>query len=330
MQALAQAQPNIALIKYWGKRNAALNLPANGSLSVTLDSLWTRTRVRFDAALLQDELCLNGAENTAELARVSACLDLLRKRAGVDLHAGIETENNFPTGAGLASSASGFAALVLAASRALELKLDPRELSALARRGSGSAARSIFGGFVEMAVGERDDGEDAYATPLLAAAEWPLGVVVAVTSSCAKIVGSSAGMELSQRTSPFYGDWVAATAKDLATARRAVLTRDFGMLAAVSEHNCLKMHAVMLTTQPGLIYWNAATVECLHRIRKLREHEGLGTFFTVDAGPQVKAVCLPDDAQGVAAALRELPGVEKVLLSALGEGARVIETGPAA
>ncbi|MGH8321636.1 MAG: diphosphomevalonate decarboxylase [Gammaproteobacteria bacterium] len=326
-QATAQAQPNIALIKYWGKRNAALNLPATGSLSVTLDSLWTRTQVRFDAALAHDELRLNGVENPAGFARVSACLDLLRQRVGLDRYASVITENNFPTAAGLASSASGFAALVLAASRALELKLEPRELSVLARRGSGSAARSIFGGFVEMTVGERDDGEDAYATPLLAAAEWPLRVAVAVTSSSTKSIGSSTGMELSQRTSPFYEAWIASAAKDLTTARRAVLARDFGMLAAVSEHNCLKMHAVMMTTQPGLIYWNAATVECLHRIRKLREHEGLGTFFTVDAGPQVKAVCLPGDAQHVVVALRELPGVEKVLLSSLGEGARVIETG---
>ncbi|MGH8398269.1 MAG: diphosphomevalonate decarboxylase [Gammaproteobacteria bacterium] len=326
MQATAQAQPNIALIKYWGKRNTALNLAANGSLSVTLDSLWTRTRVRFDAALQHDELHLNEVQNPAELVRVSACLDLLRQRAGVDLRACVETKNNFPTGAGLASSASGFAALVLAASRALQLNLEPRELSVLARRGSGSAARSIFGGFVEMAMGERDDGEDSYATPLLAASEWPLKVAVAVTSSRAKSIGSSAGMELSQRTSPFYGAWIANAAKDLATARRAISTRDFQMLATVSEQSCLKMHAVMLTTQPGLIYWNAATVECLHLIRKLRDVEGLGTFFTVDAGPQVKAICLPDDAQRVVAALRKLPGVEEVLLSKVGEGAHVIKT----
>ncbi|HET7359604.1 MAG TPA: diphosphomevalonate decarboxylase [Rhodanobacteraceae bacterium] len=324
MIATAQAQPNIALVKYWGKRDAALNLPSTGSLSVTLDSLWTRTQVAFDAALGRDELSLNGAAHPAALARASACLDVLRAQAGSHAHARIQTRNNFPTGAGLASSASGFAALVLAASHALGLDLDRRALSILARRGSGSAARSLFGGFVTMAAGRRDDGADAYAEPLLDAAQWPLTVVVAVTSREAKAVGSTAGMESSRRTSPFYASWLAGADADLAAARAAVLARDFAALAEVSEASCLKMHAVMLSSRPGLLYWSGATVDCLHRIRALREREGLAVFFTVDAGPQVKAVCLPADAARVAAALGEVPGVDSVLTSALGEGARLI------
>ncbi|HET7370679.1 MAG TPA: diphosphomevalonate decarboxylase [Gammaproteobacteria bacterium] len=325
MKAAAQAQPNIALIKYWGKRDIDLNLPAVGSLSVTLDSLWTRTCVEFDPAFERDELRLNDAENAAETARVSACLDLLRARAGTDWRAHVETHNNFPTGAGLASSASGFAALVRAAATALDLSLDERELSILARRGSGSAARSIFGGFVEMAVGERDDGEDAYAQPILSAADWPLKVVVAVTSRRAKSIGSTGGMELTRRTSPFYGEWVATAPDDLAAARQAVLARDFETLAALGEYSCLKMHGLALASQPGLLYWTGATVECLHRVRALREREGLGVFFTVDAGPQVKAICLPEYAERVAAALADVPGVEDVMATALGEGARVID-----
>ncbi|MGH8162744.1 MAG: diphosphomevalonate decarboxylase [Rhodanobacteraceae bacterium] len=322
MDAIAQAQPNIALIKYWGKRDAALNLPAAGSLSITLDSLWTRTRVEFDAALARDELRLNGAADPAARARVGEGLDLLRERAGVDPFARVESRNNFPTGAGLASSASGFAALVLAASEALDLQLDRPALSVLARRGSGSAARSMFGGFVTMSAGLRDDGEDACAEPLLDAAQWPLAVVIAVTTHDAKHIGSGAGMEISRRTSPFYADWLSGADDDLAFARSAVLARDFAALAYISEHNCLKMHAVMLTSQPSLLYWNGATVDCLHRIRALRERERLGVFFTVDAGPQVKAVCLPKDAARVAAALGEVPGVEAVLTSVLGEGAQ--------
>lgn len=324
-RASAQAQPNIALVKYWGKRDIALNLPAAGSLSITLESLWTRTSVAFDPALDRDGLYLNGAEDAAQAARASACLDLLRARAGVDWRARIDSRNNFPTGAGLASSASGFAALVRAAGAALDLDLDARELSILARRGSGSAARSIFGGFVEMAAGTRADGEDAFAQPVMAAADWPLAVVVAVTSKRAKSIGSTAGMELSRLTSPFYADWVATTADDLVAGRRAVLARDFEALAALAEHSCLKMHATMLATQPGLIYWSGATVECLHRVRALREQDGLGAFFTVDAGPQVKAICLPEDADRVAAALADVPGVETVITSELGEGARVIQ-----
>ncbi|HET7586580.1 MAG TPA: diphosphomevalonate decarboxylase [Gammaproteobacteria bacterium] len=325
MIAAAQAQPNIALIKYWGKRDIDLNLPAVGSLSITLDSLWTRTRVEFDEAYERDELRLNDAENPAETARVSACLDLLRARAGVDWRAHIDSRNNFPTGAGLASSASGFAALVRAAAAALDLQLDERELSILARRGSGSAARSIFGGFVEMAIGERDDGEDAYAQPILSAADWPLTVVVAVTSRRAKSIGSTDGMEQTRRTSPFYREWVATAPDDLAAARQTVLARDFEALAALSEYSCLKMHGLALAARPGLLYWTGATVECVHRVRALREQDGLGVFFTVDAGPQVKAICLPGDAERVATALADVPGVEDVMTSALGKGARTIE-----
>ena len=322
--ARAQAQPNIALVKYWGKRDSALNLPASGSLSITLDSLWTRTCVAFDPTLTRDELLLDGAEHPAALARVSGCLDLLRERAGSTVHARVDTHNNFPTGAGLASSASGFAALVLAGSAALGLTLDRRALSVLARRGSGSAARSIFGGFVGMAAGTRADGEDAFATPLLDAAQWPLCVVVAVTSMHAKAVGSGAGMELSRRTSPFHAAWLAGADADLASARHALQHRDFAELAAASEYSCLKMHAVMLASRPPLMYWNGATVECVHAIRALRERDGVPVFFTIDAGPQVKAVCLPAAAPRVAAVLGAVAGVERVLTSALGGGARLL------
>ncbi|MEO7066507.1 MAG: diphosphomevalonate decarboxylase [Rhodanobacter sp.] len=325
MAVTAQAQPNIALIKYWGKRDTALNIPATSSLSLTLATLWTRTCITFDPSLRADSLRLNDAEHPAALARASACLDVLRQRAGTKDYAQVETHNNFPTGAGLASSASGFAALVLAASSALKLQLDRRELSILARRGSGSAARSLFGGFATLVKGQRDDGLDAYAEPLLAAEQWPLHVVVAVTSTQAKSIGSTTGMERSRQTSPFYTAWVNGADDDLDTARNAVLARDFSALAAVSEFSCMKMHAVMLATQPALLYWNGATVECMHAIRRLREREGLGVFFTVDAGPQVKAICLPADAARVAAALANISGVSEVLSSPLGEGAKVID-----
>lgn len=281
--------------------------------------------MRFDDQLTDDQLVRDGACVPRELARVTGCLDLLRERAGVSVRASIETANSFPTGAGLASSASGFAALVVAGSAALGLELEPRQLSVLARQGSGSAARSIFGGFVEMAAGERADGQDAFASPLLEPREWPLAVVVAVTSDEAKGTSSGVGMELSRNTSPFYPAWVETTTADLALARRAVARRDFAALAEVSEHSCLKMHATMLSSTPGLIYWSGATVDCLHRIRGLRDRDGVGVFFTVDAGPQVKAVCLTGDASRVADALREIPGVRSVLTTGLGHGAHVVE-----
>ena len=326
MAVTAQAQPNIALIKYWGKRDTALNIPATSSLSLTLATLWTRTCVTFDPTLHADSLRLNDAEHPAALARASACLDVLRQRAATSHFAHVETHNNFPTGAGLASSASGFAALVLAASSALDLQLDRRELSILARRGSGSAARSLFGGFVTLVSGQRVDGLDTYAEPLLSAEQWPLHVVVAVTSTQAKSIGSTTGMERSRETSPFYTAWVNGADNDLDTARKAVLARDFSALAAVSEFSCMKMHAVMLASQPALMYWNGATVEGMHAIRTLRERDGLGVFFTVDAGPQVKAICLPQDAARVAAALATISGVSEVLSSPLGEGATLIDS----
>lgn len=322
MTAFAQAQPNIALVKYWGKRDTARNLPAADSLSITLASLSTRTQVTFDPAREHDTLLLNGAPHARTLVRASACLDVLRERAGSTCRAQVETHNNFPTAAGLASSASGFAALVMAANEALGLPEDRQFLSTVARQGSGSAARSLFGGFVHMHAGHRDDGADAYAEPLLAADAWALEVVVAVTTRKAKAVGSGEGMERTRLTSPFYGQWAGTVADDIVTARAAVAARDFGALADVSEHSCLKMHALMLSSRPPLMYWSAATLACMQRVRELRERDGVGVFFTVDAGPQVKAVCLPADAQRVADALREVPGVETVLRSGLGEGAR--------
>jgi diphosphomevalonate decarboxylase len=324
--AASQAQPNIALVKYWGKRDAALNLPAVGSISITLDSLWTRTEVRFVPGQKQDQVSLNGRSDEAESKRVAACLDLLRHRAGVDYGAEVASQNNFPTAAGLASSASGFAALVHAGARALGLDLSLAEQSVLARRCSGSAARSIFGGYVEWAHGKLADGTDSVASPLLDADAWPLRVAVAITSKAAKQVGSSEGMRRTAQTSPYQSAWVDTQEADLDVARNAILARDFDALAAISEYSCLKMHALAMAAQPGLLYWNGATVECMHRVRALRQ-QGMPVFFTVDAGPQLKAVCAPSAIEQVKAALRDVPGVLDVLDTGLGAGARAMPVG---
>lgn len=321
--AAAQAQPNIALVKYWGKRDTTLNLPAVGSISITLDSLWTRTEVRFLPGQLHDQVRLNGRSDEAETKRVVNGLDLLRQRAGTNVRALVDSHNNFPTAAGLASSASGFAALVYAGSQALGLGLSGAELSLLARRCSGSAARSVYGGYVEWAHGHLADGTDSIAHPLLPAAAWPLRVAVAITSTAAKGVGSSEGMRRTIQSSPFQTAWMETQEADLALARNAILAHDFDALGLVSEHNCLKMHALAMASQPGLLYWNGATVECMHRIRALRR-EGVPVFFTVDAGPQLKAVCEPQAIEQVKAALRAVPGVLDVFESGLGEGARAI------
>jgi diphosphomevalonate decarboxylase len=314
-----RARSNIALVKYWGKADPALNLPAVGSISITLDDLWTDTAIRFDAALEHDELVLNGEARGDQLERVTACLDLIRAKAAIALKARVESRNNFPTAAGLASSASGFAALVGAASAALGVDWSERELSILARRGSGSAARSIFGGYVEMHKGDAADGSDSFAEPLAPAEHWPLAVLVAVTSSGEKAVGSGPGMSLSAASSPYYKDWVDSHPPDLDAARRAIATKDFEALATVSESSCLKMHAAAMSTVPPLLYWNGATVDCLNEVRALRRR-GVPVFFTIDAGPQVKAVCLPEARTAVHAALSGIPGVAEVIATRLGPG----------
>lgn len=320
MRAVAIAHPNVALIKYWGKRREEGNLPATGSLSVTLGALSTRTSVYFDAALESDVVRLNGAADAGAAARVTACLDVLRARAGVRLRARVESSNDFPTGAGLASSASGYAALVRAACGALGLELDAADMARVARIGSGSAARSMHGGFVLL----RNEDDDTASIPLLAPEDWPLSVVVAVTSTSAKAIGSREGMRRSATTSPCYGAWLETHPEDLRAAEAAVRARDFAALAELAEHSCLKMHAVMMTTRPPLLYWAPATLACLHRVRELREG-GANVFFTVDAGPQVKAVCDAAALPAVRRALAAVPGVVDVIESPLGDGARLVD-----
>ena len=314
MQATAVAQPNIALIKYWGKRDISRNLPAVGSISITLRELFTRMRVRFDDEFESDALTVNGLPDDKMLPRLSACLDRV---AGQDrLRARIESTCNFPIAAGLASSASSFAALTVAAAAATGSTADTLGLARLAGRASGSAARSLFGGFVELS----NAGDEIELRELCAPDAWPLQVVVAITETGPKAVGSTEAMEASRQTSPFYSDWVSRQAHDLATAREAIAGRDFEKLAAIAEHNCLKMHSVMWASRPPMVYWNAATMRCLQTVRQL-QGQGVGVFFTIDAGPQVKAVCLPEATASVEAALRATEGVRDVMISGLGEGA---------
>lgn len=325
--ATAIAHPNIALVKYWGKAEATRNLPAVGSLSLTLDTLSTVTRVRLDDTLREDRFHLDGGENEAARRRVVRALDLFREALGAPFRADVESRNTFPTAAGLASSASGFAALVVAVDAAAGTGLDRTALAELARRCSGSAPRSLYGGFVVLELADATSGEAPRLSQLAPPAAWPLEVVIAVTTRNAKEVGSSAGMERSAATSPFYPVWVESSGGDLAAARRAVELRDFQALAEVSEHNCLKMHAVMTSSRPPLLYWNATTLACVQRVRELRS-AGVGVFFTIDAGPQVKAICLPGAGDKVASALSELAGVQTILRAGLGEGARVAEALP--
>jgi len=320
MQSVAQAQPNIALIKYWGKRDVDRNLPAVDSLSVTLDSLWTRMSLEFDGQLQHDALLVNSAAAPAMLQRVSHCLDLV---AGTNREfARVESTSNFPIAAGLASSASAFAALVVAADDAAGSGHGKSALARLAGAASGSAARSLLAGFVELTAGDTQ----IEVRSILDCASWPLEIVAAVTAEEPKPVGSTEAMIRSARTSPFYSSWLGQQAADLEIARDAVQQKDFAKLAAVAEHNCLKMHSVMWGSRPPIVYWNQATIACMETIRALQA-DGHGVFFTIDAGPQLKAVCLPESGDVVRAALDQTSGVLKTLHSGLGQGARLLESG---
>ena len=317
MRATAKAQPNIALVKYWGKRDTVRNLPATGSISITLDDLYTEMSVEFPSGLDADHLTVNGDNSPGSLPRVSRCLDsLLGPGRG---HAQVSSRSNFPIAAGLASSASAFAALVMAAAAAAGRQDTIVELARQAGRASGSAARSLYGGFVEL----QNDGDEIQVSSILAGDQWPLRILAAVTTTSAKPVSSGEAMEISRKTSPFYKRWVDEQDMDLATARDAIAVKDFGKLASVAEHNCLKMHSVMWTSRPPVVYWNAATIACLEAIREMRS-DGIDVFFTIDAGPQVKAICMPDDESVVATALADVPGVQEVLVSGIGEGAILV------
>ena len=307
----AHAHPNIALVKYWGKQEKPGNLPATPNLSISLAGLTTVTHVS-DAP--SDTFILNSKETSDP--KLVRWLEALRGTFDVP-PLQIDSGNDFPTSAGLASSASGFAALITAINAHCDLGLNQEMCSEWARVGSASAARSIFGGFVALVPPQWQ------ATPMAKRDHWPLEVVVAVTSNEPKSVNSGEGMERSRLTSPYYNAWVRDATTDFAAASEAIERRDFPSLAAVAELNCLKMHSIMLTSQPTLSYWTPASIACMDRVRSLRE-EGHDVFFTVDAGPQIKAVCLPASADAVASALSETPGVLEVIRSSLCEGARVV------
>ena len=308
------AHPNIALVKYWGKADEARNLPAVGSLSLTLAALSTTTHLA--PAADADTFLLNGAESPDMAARCFAFLD--RYWPGRPALA-VDSRNDFPTAAGLASSASGFAALTVAADALLEGGRSREDLARCAGAGSGSAARSLYGGFVRLDP-PGEPGADIDVRQVATAEDFPLEVVIAVTSAARKPIGSTEAMRATAATSPYYAAWVDGQGVDLDAAERAVVARDFEALAAVTERSCMKMHAVMLGSDPWLLYWNPATVACIHVVRGLRA-AGLGVCFTIDAGPQVKAVCLPGDADAVADALADVDGVTAVLRTGLGPGA---------
>jgi len=322
-KATAVSCSNIALIKYWGNRDQALRLPSNPSLSMNLAELTTTTHVEFDPSLTSDVLILDGREVTGSgRARVSRFLDQVRNETSEVSHlfARVESRNNFPAGAGLASSASGFAALAVAASAAAGLTLSEAELSRLARLGSGSACRSVPGGFVEWALGA--DDQSSYAYSIASADHWDLRDIVALIDVEHKSVGSTEGHAVAD-TSPLQAARVATAPDRLAQARSAVLGRDFAALADVVERDSLMMHAVMITSSPSLMYWQPATIAIMQAVVQWRAN-GLAACTTIDAGPNVHVICTAEAAEEVALRLRVIPGVRQVIAARAGGPARLM------
>lgn len=313
----ATACANIALIKYWGKRDVRDNIPAAGSLSLSLDALRTITSV--DLCEGSDRLVLDGKPADGKvLARISQFADGVRRATGRSERVSITSENAFPTAAGLASSASAFAALAVGVSRAFGQDLSPKELSILARKGSGSAARSIFGGFARMTA-----GDDAHAYPL-EGIELVLGAAIAVAKAAEKEIGSTDGMEHTRLTSPYHGAWIDTVNRDLDAAEQLLKNGDLELLAELVEGNCLAMHANAMAARPGIIYFKAPTLWAIEEVRRMRR-EGTPVFFTIDAGPHVVAFAPPERLEAVSKRLAQHPEIEEVITSGPGEGAHLLE-----
>ncbi|MFJ5708798.1 diphosphomevalonate decarboxylase [Streptomyces sp. NPDC093105] len=325
----AVAHPNIALIKYWGKRDERLHLPWTSSLSMTLDIFPTTTSVRLDAEAADDEVTFNGAPATGEeRRRITAFLDLVRRRSSLTHRAVVDTRNTVPTGAGLASSAGGFAALAVAAAGAYRLGLDETGLSRLARRGSGSASRSIFGGFAVWHAGTptapaEEADLSSYAEPVVAGDLDP-ALVIAVVNAGPKEVSSRAAMRRTVETSPLFEPWAASSRDDLTEMRAALLRADLDAVGEIAERNALGMHATMLGARPAVRYLSPATLTVLDSVLRLRR-DGIAAYATMDAGPNVKVLCRRTDADRVAEAVRDAAAGGSVHIAGPGQGARLVD-----
>ncbi|HYK93054.1 MAG TPA: diphosphomevalonate decarboxylase [Thermoplasmata archaeon] len=326
--ATYDAAPNIALIKYWGMRDPGLGLPTNSSVSVTLDRLRSRTSVRFDARLPEDSFSLNGVEpGGAPLLAVTRFLDRVRRMAGTDASAEVISSNNFQTASGLASSASGFAALAGAASVAAGLHLSPRALSQLARFGSGSASRSVFGGFVEWRAGRRPDGRDCYAMPLFGPTHWPqlVDVVALVAGAPEKAVRSADAMQSSVANSPLYRDRQLGLPERIRRVRAALRTRNAARLFGLIMEECDEFRAVCESTDPPLDYLTGASRAILEAVRQLNREVGRPVAgYTHDAGAHVHIFTLERDASRLRRRLEDVSGISRVLTLHPGPGARLV------
>lgn len=321
MKATAIAPANIAFIKYWGKADSALRLPLNDSISMNLSGAYTTTTVEFSSAFSADSVeLLEGEFSQKEIARVVAGLDRIRQISGIRERARVVTENSFPKGAGSAASASGFAALTAAGFAAAEMVLSEKDLTVVARLGSGSACRSIPDGFVLWQKG--NTSEDSYAYSLHPKSHWDLCDALVIVDSGMKKISTSDGME-TVSTSPFLAKRLAAIPERIIRCKLALKDKNFTQLGEVMEEDCLDMHAVMQSQNPPCMYWNETTIAIMDAI-KIWRSEGLPVYFTIDAGPNVHVIYEAIHEHEVAQKLATLSGVEKIIYNNVSSGAQRI------
>lgn len=326
-KATVRAHTNIALIKYWGKADETLFLPMNSSLSLTLDGLYTDTFVEISDTFTEDQFYLNDVlQSPEETAKISRFLDLFRNKSGITHFIQVKSVNHVPTAAGLASSASAFAALAGALNRATGLNMDLETLSTYARRGSGSATRSLFGGFVEWQKGT--SSEDSMAVPV-DDASWDIGMVIIAVNKSAKKISSRVGMKQTVETSPFYPAWVASAEEDLLAIKKAIKERNFEKVGQITEHSAMKMHGSMLGAETPIIYFEPDSIKAIRAVRALRE-QGILCYVTMDAGPNVKVLCRLSEAGKIKEMLREYFSEEQLLISGPGQGIRPLTAQEAA
>ena len=319
-----RAHTNIALIKYWGKRNKELFLPVTSSLSLTLDQFYTDTALSWNGQTPTDTFTLNGQVQDANaVQKVSRFIDMFRESSGINHSVHINSVNHVPTAAGLASSASAFAALAGACNLALDLQLDAQTLSTYARQGSGSASRSLLGGFVEWHKGEGDESASSYAEAF-DDADWDLAMVFVIINRNAKKIDSRLGMEHTNQTSPFYALWPQEVEKDLAMIKPAIKAHDLDTVGQIAEHNAMKMHAMTIAAKPSFTYWEPASIEAMTIVRELRE-QGIPAYITMDAGPNVKVLCRASQAETIKAAFAPRFGADQVVIAKPGPAAHPLE-----
>ncbi|HVA83141.1 MAG TPA: diphosphomevalonate decarboxylase [Candidatus Aquilonibacter sp.] len=323
--------PNIALIKYWGKRDQKLILPANSSISITLsENLNTKTSVIFSKKIREDRFYINGESqdlNDKEIQERFDVINSLRQMAGTKDRIVVASKNSFPTASGLASSASGIATLIYAASNALDLKLNQKQMSIFARQGSGSACRSLFGGFVKWNMGEKKDGSDSYAEQIVSERHWPeITDIVAVVSSSKKKVSSRAGMQQTMKTSELYPARISALNRRIDEITDAIKSKDFETMAKITMQDSNTMHATMLDTWPPIFYMNDVSREIVYKIHELNDSEGkIIAGYTFDAGPNPHIITTSQNRKRIMRELKTIKGIEEFIETQQGSGPRMLE-----